>query len=59
LESQKKRVQDLQEKVTVAKSTYSKSLRNLEDISESIHARRKLRHLWYQRQKNFTDAAAK
>lgn len=46
LESQKKRVQDLQEKVTQAKALYSKSLRNLEDISESIHARRKLRHLW-------------
>ena len=46
LESQKKRVQHLQEKVSVAKLQYSKSLRNLEEISESIHARRKLRHLW-------------
>ena len=46
LESQKKRVQDLQEKVTKAKALYSKSLRNLEDISESIHARRKLKQLW-------------
>jgi hypothetical protein len=46
LESQKKRVQDLQEKVSQAKAEYSKSLRNLEEISESIHARRKLRHLW-------------
>ena len=46
LESQKKRVQHLQEKVSVAKLQYSKSLRNLEEISESIHARRKLRHMW-------------
>lgn len=46
LESQKKRVQDLQAKVTGAKTQYSKSLRNLEDISESIHAKRKLRQLW-------------
>ena len=29
-----------------AKAEYSQSLRNLEEISESIHARRKLRHLW-------------
>jgi hypothetical protein len=46
LESQKKRVQELQLKVTQAKAQYSRSLRNLEDISESIHERRKLRHLW-------------
>ena len=39
-------MQDLQEKVTKAKALYSKSLRNLEEISESIHARRKLKQLW-------------
>lgn len=43
LESQKKRVQKLQEEVRASKLEYAKSLRALEDISESIHARRKLR----------------
>ena len=32
--------------MTQAKAEYSQSLRNLEEISESIHARRKLRHFW-------------
>lgn len=43
LESQKHRVQQLQSKVTSTKALYAKSLRNLEEISESIHAQRKLR----------------
>ena len=42
LESQKGRVQVLQRKVSQSKAQYAKSLRNLEDISESIHQRRKL-----------------
>jgi hypothetical protein len=43
LESQKKRVHKLQEEVRASKVEYAKSLRALEDISESIHARRKQR----------------
>ena len=43
LESQKTRVQKLQEEVRASKVEYAKSLRALEEISESIHARRKLR----------------
>ena len=43
LESQKNRVHKLQDEVRVSKLEYAKSLRALEDISESIHARRKLR----------------
>ena len=43
LEAQKKMVQDLQGKVARSKATYSDSLRNLESISESIHARRRLK----------------
>ena len=43
LESQKKRVHKLQEEVRVSKVEYAKSLRALEEISESIHARRKQR----------------
>ena len=43
LESQKKRVHKLQEEVRTSKVEYAKSLRALEDISESIHARRQQR----------------
>ena len=43
LESQKKRVHKLQDEVRKSKADYANSLRALEDISESIHARRKLR----------------
>lgn len=43
LESQKSLVQELQSKVVKRKSLYAQSLRNLEEISESIHAQRKLR----------------
>ena len=43
LESQKNRVHKLQDEVRVSKLEYAKSLRALEDISESIHARRQLR----------------
>ena len=43
LESQKSRVQKLQGHVRGSKLEYAKSLRALEEISESIHARRKLR----------------
>lgn len=43
LESQKLRVHDLQQKVLAVKGTYARSLRNLEQISESIHAARKFK----------------
>jgi len=42
LNSEKARVGALQTKITETKAGYAQSLRNLEDISESIHARRKL-----------------
>ncbi len=46
LEAQKGRVQKLQCQVSECKLQYSRSLHNLEDISESIHEqRRKRRHL--------------
>ena len=41
LNSEKARVGALQTKITETKAGYAQSLRNLEDISESIHARRK------------------
>ncbi|QQP49619.1 Uncharacterized protein FKW44_010348 [Caligus rogercresseyi] len=41
LEAQKARIQELQGKVAAAKGSYARSLRNLEAISESIHAKRK------------------
>lgn len=43
LEAQKTQVQTLQAKVSTAKSDYAKSLRKLEEISESIHAQRKFK----------------
>merc|ERR1711953_1374490 len=43
LEAQKAQVQQLQSKVSIAKAEYAKSLRKLEEISESIHAQRKLK----------------
>ena len=42
LNSEKARVGALQTKIAQTKSQYAQSLRNLEDISESIHAKRKL-----------------
>jgi len=42
LHSEKKHVEALQVKITQSKAQYTQSLRNLEEISESIHARRKL-----------------
>ncbi|CAB4062472.1 SH3 domain-binding protein 5 homolog,SH3 domain-binding protein 5-like,SH3 domain-binding protein 5 [Lepeophtheirus salmonis] len=45
LEEQKKKVQTLQKKVSGAKESYAASLRKLEAISESIHARRKVAQL--------------
>ena len=42
LNSEKARVQQLQARISVTKSSYAQSLRNLEDISESIHEKRKL-----------------
>ena len=42
LNSEKARVGALQTKIAHTKSQYAQGLRNLEDISESIHARRKL-----------------
>lgn len=41
LNSEKNRVQGLQSKICQSKAQYAQSLRNLEDISESIHERRK------------------
>ncbi|XP_023329966.1 SH3 domain-binding protein 5 homolog isoform X2 [Eurytemora carolleeae] len=41
LNSEKSRIQTLQAKICQTKSQYAQSLRNLEDISESIHQRRK------------------
>lgn len=41
LNSEKIRIQALQAKICQTKSQYAQSLRNLEDISESIHERRK------------------
>ena len=43
LEAQKEEVQQLQSKVSIAKAEYAKSLRKLEEISESIHAQRKFK----------------
>jgi len=42
LNSEKTRIQSLQAKICQTKSQYAQSLRNLEDISESIHEKRKL-----------------
>ena len=42
LNSEKARVGSLQTKITQTKAQYAQSLRNLEEISESIHAKRKL-----------------
>jgi len=42
LNAEKARVQQLQARIAATKSEYAQSLRNLEDISESIHHRRKL-----------------
>jgi len=42
LNSEKARVGSLQTKIAQTKAQYAQSLRNLEDISESIHERRKL-----------------
>ena len=39
LNSEKARVQQLQARIAVTKAQYAQSLRNLEDISESIHRR--------------------
>eukprot|EP00088_Acartia_fossae_P070688 TRINITY_DN9539_c0_g1_i5.p1 TRINITY_DN9539_c0_g1~~TRINITY_DN9539_c0_g1_i5.p1 ORF type:complete len:474 (-),score=112.98 TRINITY_DN9539_c0_g1_i5:526-1947(-) len=41
LNAEKSRIQGLQAKICQTKSQYAQSLRNLEDISESIHERRK------------------
>jgi len=43
LEAQKEQVQILQKKVSTAKADYARSLRMLEEISESIHAQRKFK----------------
>ncbi|ALC41211.1 pcs [Drosophila busckii] len=40
LQTQKNRIQELQQQVSQAKSTYSTALRNLERISEDIHRQR-------------------
>ena len=45
LNSEKTRVGSLQTKIAQTKAQYAQSLRNLEDISESIHARRKVTEL--------------
>jgi len=50
LEAQKEQVQSLQLKVSTAKAEYAKSLRKLEEISESIHAARKLKTRLKERQ---------
>jgi len=42
LNSEKARVGALQAKINATKSQYTNSLKNLEDISESIHAKRKM-----------------
>lgn len=42
LNAEKARIQGLQAKICQTKSQYAQSLRNLEDISESIHQRRKI-----------------
>ncbi|CAG0916633.1 unnamed protein product [Notodromas monacha] len=42
LQEQKRRVQELQKEISNAKSKYSDALQNLENISDRIHARRKL-----------------
>ena len=44
LKAQKLNIQRLQEKVKVVKADYARSLRSLEDISESIHARRRFKN---------------
>jgi len=43
LASEKARIQALQTKICNSKAQYAQSLRNLEEISESIHARRKIK----------------
>ncbi|TRY73030.1 hypothetical protein TCAL_01890 [Tigriopus californicus] len=43
LVDQKSRVQELQQKIAETKAQYAQSLRNLEEISESIHQQRRLR----------------
>jgi len=43
LASEKARIQALQTKICNTKAQYAQSLRNLEEISESIHARRKIK----------------
>lgn len=43
LVDQKSRVQELQQKISETKAQYAQSLRNLEEISESIHQQRRLR----------------
>ena len=43
LSAQKDLVEDLQQKVMKRKALYAQSLRNLEEISESIHERRRLK----------------
>lgn len=40
MQTQKERIQTLQNQIQLAKSTYSNSLRNLEKISEEIHKKR-------------------
>jgi len=50
LEAQKEQVQSLQLKVSTAKAEYAKSLRKLEEISESIHAARKFKKRLKERQ---------
>jgi len=42
LNSEKARVGTLQAKINASKTLYTKSFKNLEDISEAIHARRKM-----------------
>ena len=41
LNAEKQRVQQLQARIATAKAAYAQGLRNLEEISESIHSRRK------------------
>jgi len=45
LHSEKKRVEALQVRIAQSKAQYAQSLKNLEEISESIHTRRKLYQL--------------
>lgn len=55
LNSEKNRVQGLQTKICQSKAQYAQSLRNLEEISESIHARRKFSRQRFQQQQQGTD----